>query len=222
MRKCSWILIIAVSLCLSGVLAKDLIKLPAASYKGDLSLEEAIFQRKSTRAYREEPITLKELSQLLWSCAGASVDGLTGPTRVYPSAGGIYPIEIYVAVSKVKNLAPGVYSYQWQDHTLIPLKEGNFNKELSAACLNQPWVNTAAVNFIFLADKSKVGSRYGKRGQDLFLALDVGTSCENLHLQAESLGLGTIMIGAFQNERVKKILDLTRHDVFCIMPVGRK
>ena len=215
--------IIGLFVCFLGsVLGKEIIKLPKPSYKGNATLEEVIFKRKSTRSFKESPVTLHELSQLVWACAGKNVDGLTGPTRVYPSAGGIYSVELYLVIGSVKGIEEGFYRYEFHDHSLSLIKAGDFRSNLSSACLNQSMVKHASVNFIFAADASKVSSRYPERGKKLYLPMDVGASCENLHLSAESLGLGTVMIGAFNDQAVKNMLGFKKEDVYCIMPVGRR
>ena len=206
--------------------SQDVVKLPSPSYKGEVSLEEALFKRRSVRRYKDEALTLKELGQLLWSCAGKSIDGLSGPTRAAPSAGGIYPIDIYVIAGDVEGLLTGIYKYGYRDHLLTSVKEGDFRKALRAACWDQPMVEKAPVSFVFVGFYDKVAKIYHTRGERLYLPLDIGAACENLHLQAESLGLGTVMLGAFSDDDVKKIIDLKRDlktmRPFCIMPVGKK
>ena len=84
-----------------AVPAQNVVKLPKPSYKGEVSLEEVLYRRKSVRQYKDKALSLEELAQLLFSCAGKSIDGLSGPTRAAPSAGGIYPVDVYVFAAKV-------------------------------------------------------------------------------------------------------------------------
>ena len=107
-----------------------IIKLPKPRFRGEISVEEAIFKRRSIRRYKEESLTLEQVSQLLWAAGGKTIDAITGATRAYPSAGGIYPLEIYLVAGEVDNLAAGVYHYQWRDHTIIVLKEGDLMTKL--------------------------------------------------------------------------------------------
>jgi len=222
LRRILSILICLIILFWPKVFSQKIVRLPRPSYKSNISVEEAIFRRKSIRRYRKNSLTLGDLSQLIWSCAGKNIDGLTGPTRVYPSAGGIYPIELYLVVGDVEGLDEGIYKYDWSGHSLESIKKVDVRVPLAGACLGQSMVSNAPVNFVFAANVSKVLSRYGERGKRLYLPMDIGAACENLHLQAESLGLGTVMIGAFRDEQAKAVLGLDKEDVYCIMPVGRR
>jgi SagB-type dehydrogenase family enzyme len=197
------------------------IKLPAPRYKGDISVEEAIFKRRSIRAYKDEPLTLKEVSQLLWSAGGKTIDGITGATRAYPSAGGIYPLEIYLVAGDVKGLTKGIYRYRWEDHTIILVKEGDFRNQLMWAALGQRMVADAPVSLVFTAVYSRTTRRYGKRGEVRYVPMDVGGAGQNVHLQAEALGLGTVIIGAFRDKAVKEILGVKKEEPLYIMPIGR-
>ncbi|MBN2121347.1 MAG: SagB/ThcOx family dehydrogenase [Candidatus Omnitrophica bacterium] len=221
MRKTALFLIYFILIFQQMLFCQNVVKLPRPSYKGTLSLEEVIFKRKSYRQYENRALSLEELSQLLWSCAGSGVDGVTGATRVFPSAGGIYPVDIYIAAGEVKTLMPGLYKYDYKDHLITLVGKEDVRKDLIAACYNQSWMGQAPVSFIFVGDPTKVSRRYSVRGESLYLPLDIGTSCQNLHLQAESLGLGTVMVGAFSDGEVKRILGLNKQRPFCVMPVGR-
>ncbi len=201
--------------------AEKVIKLPLPKYKSDTSVEEAIFKRRSIRRYKEETLGFQEVSQLLWAAGGKTIDGVTGATRAYPSAGGIYPLEIYLVVGNVKGISPGVYHYSWHDHTLSLKKEGDLRQELTAASLNQRMVLEAPVSLVFAAVYSRTTLRYGRRGELRYVPMDVGGAGQNVHLQAESLGLGTVIIGAFSDRAVKEVLELKDEEPLYIMPVGR-
>lgn len=201
--------------------AEKIVKLPSPKYKSDTSAEEAIFKRRSIRRYKDEALGLQEVSQLLWAAGGKTIDGVTGATRAYPSAGGIYPLEIYLVVGNVKGVSPGAYHYSWHDHTLSLRKEGDLRQELTAASLNQRMVLEAPVSLVFAAVYSRTTLRYGKRGELRYVPMDVGGAGQNVHLQAESLGLGTVIIGAFSDRAVKKVLELKDEEPLYLMPVGR-
>jgi SagB-type dehydrogenase family enzyme len=197
------------------------IKLPPPEYKGRVSVEEAIFRRRSVRSFRAEPLTIKEVSQLLWAAGGKNIDGVTGATRTYPSAGGIYPLEIYLVCGDVEGLPSGIYRYRWRDHSISLVKSGDFRRSLTRAALGQRMIAQAPASFVFTALYSRTVMAYGKRGRVRYVPMDVGGAGENLHLQAVALGLGTVIIGAFRDRSVKKILEIEDEEPLYIMPVGR-
>ena len=213
-------LILLIVFFIKEAFSQQELRLPLPSRKGEVSLEETISQRSSIRQYKEQPLSLKEVSQLLWACAGG-VDGVTQATRVYPSAGALYPENFYIVVNKVSGLDKGIYKYNWQSHSLKPIKKGDFSSSLARACFSQSMPKKASISIIFTAEPEKIFSYYGRRGEALYLPLEIGTSCENLHLQAQALGLGTVMISAFSEEKVKKILGIEER-IYCIMPIGRR
>ena len=197
------------------------VQLPAPEHKGETSLEEAIFQRRSIRSFRDEPLNTRNVSQLLWAAAGKTVDGVTGATRAYPSAGGIYPIEFYLVAGEVEGLDSGIYLYRWRDHSLKLAREGDFREELMKACLGQRMVYHAPVSIVLAADYPRTVARYGKRGEVRYVPMDVGGAGQNLHLQAETLGLGTVIVGAFNDSAVKEALGGIACEPMYVMPVGR-
>lgn len=197
------------------------IKLPSPRYKGNLSVEEAIFKRRSIRSYKNQALSLEEVSQLLWSAGGVTIDGITGATKAYPSAGGIYPLEIYLVAAEVKGLNKGIYRYNWQKHTITLIKEGDFRRQLTQAALGQGMVQDAPISIVFTAVYSRTTIRYGRRGEIRYVPMDVGGAGQNVHLQAEALGLGTVIIGAFYDEAVKEILGTKEETPLYIMPVGK-
>jgi SagB-type dehydrogenase family enzyme len=188
------------------------IKLPRPVLRGKMSVEECIAKRRSIRNYKGTPLTLNELSQLLWATQGITHrDGL----RAAPSAGATYPLEIRVAKED------GLFRYIPKGHKLIKEKDEDLRKRLAIASLGQPWVEEAPCSFIFSAVYERTTRRYGKRGER-YVHIEVGHAAENLHLQAVALGLGSVPIGAFRDEEVKKILGLPKNEEpLYIVPVGR-
>ncbi|RKY70318.1 MAG: nitroreductase [Candidatus Latescibacterota bacterium] len=199
----------------------DVVPLPQPKYSGTLSVEEGIFKRKSVRSYGDEPLTLREASQLLWAAGGMTVDGLTGPTRAYPSAGGLYPLEVYVVAGDVEGLRPGVYRYLWREHALKMVKEGDLRRRLMEAALRQRAVEDAPMSLVLVAIYERTTWKYGERGRVRYVHIDTGGAVQNVYLQAEALGLGTVCIGAFRDDAVKELLGAEGEPI-CIMPVGRK
>jgi len=195
-------------------------KLPVPEVAGTMSVEEAIAKRRSIREYVAKPLTLKQLSQLLWAA-----QGVTDPRwgfRAAPSAGATYPLEVYVVVGKngVSELEAGVYLYNPSDHTLGLLFTGDLRSELSSAALGQKWVAEAPLNIVIAAVYERTTVRYGERGTR-YVHMEVGHAGQNIYLQATALGLGTVVVGAFEDVEVQKILRLPEdHKPLYIIPVG--
>ncbi|MCM8772129.1 MAG: SagB/ThcOx family dehydrogenase [Candidatus Omnitrophica bacterium] len=205
------------NLILFGGEKMEVINLPPPSFKGKISVEEALKTRRSIRSYKNSPLNLKELSQILWASDGKTVDW---GGRTAPSAGATYPLEIYVVVGNVEGLKPGLYYYDIDNHSLKLVKEGDLRNQLSISALGQSSVRNAPIVIVIAGVFERTTSRYGKRGER-YVFMEVGHVGQNIHLQAESLGLGTVMIGAFEDEKVKKVLGINE-DVFYLCPVGRK
>ncbi len=196
----------------------DTVKLPEPSLEGEMSVEEAIKNRRSRRKYRNEALTLKELSQLLWAA-----QGITGGTEYYraaPSAGATNPLEIYIVAGNVEGLADGVYHYNPKDNTLELKIEGDLRESLYNYALRQDCVRDAPIDLIFTAVYERTTSRYGDRGV-MYVHMEVGHAAQNVYLQAESLNLGTVVVGAFNNNGIKELLNLSKEEPLYIMPVGR-
>ena len=200
--------------------------LPYPKLRGSVSVEEALANRRSVREYREEPLTIEELSQLLWAAYGISET--TYGLRTAPSAGAQYPLELYVVVGErgVKTadgyLAAGIYYYNVHRHSLILRKLGDFREELYRAALEQIWVLKAPVSLVFTAVYHRTTRVYGERGRVRYVPMDLGHAGQNVYLQATALGLGTVAVGAFYDEEVSRILDLPPDETpLYIMPVGR-
>ncbi|NJE04730.1 SagB/ThcOx family dehydrogenase [Thermococcus sp. M36] len=190
------------------------VKLPAPRLRGEMSLEEAVNLRKSVRRYRDEPIALEQLSQILWAAYGINTWG----KRTSPSAGARYPFEVYVAVSNVTGIKPGLYHYDGKSHTLELVCEGDISSPLARACLGQRHVKTAPANIVIVAHYERTTSRYGERGIR-YVHIDAGHMGQNIYLQATALGLGTVAVGAFRDEEVKALLGVPGEPLY-IFPVG--
>lgn len=192
------------------------IMLPEPKLKGDMSVEEAIAKRRSIRYYKDKPLTLEELSQLLWAAQGITEE--RRKFRAAPSAGATYPFEIYVVVGNVESLKPGIYHYDPFKHSLTLIKEGDYRADLQKAALNQQWVGKAAVDIVLVAFYERTTKYYGERGYR-YVYMEAGHIGQNIYLQATALGLGTVAVGAFYDEDVAKILG-TDGDPIYIFPVG--
>lgn len=203
----------------SKAASSERIKLPEPVYDSPTSIEQALLKRRSVREYKDESLTLTEVSQLLWAA-----QGITGPggLRTAPSAGALYPLEVYVVVGNVNNLSDGIYKYKPNEHELERIKEGDKRAELCIAALGQPWVKDSAIALVFSAVYERTTQKYGERGIR-YVHMEVGHAAQNVYLQAVSLNLGTVVVGAFQDDAVKLITNMADdEDPLYIMPVGKK
>ena len=195
------------------------IDLPQPRFDSNISLEQALLQRRSVRDYTGEPLTFQEVSQLLWAA-----QGITDPIgfRTAPSAGGTYPLEIYLVVGDVKDFHAGIYRYQPVGHKLIKILDGDMTMELYTAALEQVWVKEGAINIVITAVYERTTGKYGERGIR-YVHMEAGHAAQNVYLQAVALNLGTVSIGAFHDNLVKEILNLDQQEEpLYIMPVGRR
>jgi SagB-type dehydrogenase family enzyme len=191
--------------------------LPAPRLEGPLSLEEAIKARRSLRDYTGEPVSLEDLGQLLWATQGVTSEQ---GARAAPSAGGTYPLELYVVAGEVTGLEPGVYRYRPEQHDLVGLTAGDLRAALAAASLNQAWVRDAALDIVITADYARTTGTYGERGVR-YVHLEAGHAAQNLHLQAVALGLGSVPVGAFTDTEVSRVLRLpVERTPLYVIPVG--
>jgi len=197
-----------------------LVKLPRPELEGKVSLEEAIARRRSVRRYRAEPLTLSQLSQVLWSAQGITAGG---ELRAAPSAGATYPLELFAFVGKqaIDGLEAGIYHYEVDSHSLVCSQRGDLRRELARAALDQGFIVSAPVDIVICAIYTRTSYTYGRRGER-YVHMEVGHVGENIHLQAVALGLATVEVGAFDDEEVRKVLDVEeRIKPLYIMPLGR-
>ncbi len=184
------------------------------------TVSEALHERSSRRAFTGEGLSLEEAGNLLWAAGGVGVDGVSGATRTAPSAGGTYPLEIYlVAGIEAEDIIAGVYRYDHEAHTLEPVAEGDRLELLAASALDQVFIAEAPANLVLVAHYERTMDRYGDRGER-YVHMDAGYASQNIYLMAEELDLGTVAVGAFDDAEVAEILE-TGGEPLMIMPVGR-
>ena len=195
--------------------------LPKPRLKGEMSLEEAIEGRRSERSFKDIALAKEQLSQILWAA-----QGITDPDprrrffRAAPSAGAQYPLDVYVVVGMVEELDAGVYHYDPHEHSTRLLVGGDLREPLARACVAQMFIADAPISIVITAEYGRITDRYGDRGVR-YAHMEVGHVGQNIHLQAEALGLGTVVIGAFMDGEVAEILHLPdRHRPLYVMPVG--
>lgn len=211
--------------CPPGATLVDLVA-PDDLTLGEMPLREAIRRRRSRRKFTAEPLTLEELSFLLWATQGiawVSEDG-TRTTRTVPSAGSRHPFETYLAVYRVQGLAAGgLYRYQPLDHKLCLMRvDPELPAAVSEGCNRQEFVGEGAVTFIWTAIPYRSEWRYSIIAHKV-IAVDAGHVCQNLYLAAEAIGAGTCAIGAYNQRKMDAVLGVDGEDEFVVYaaPVGK-
>lgn len=196
--------------------------LPEPLLDGKVSVEKAIHQRRTIRNFTDTLLSVAHLAQLLWAAQGITAP--KGVGRSAPSGGARYPLDIYVIIGKngVVGLGEGVYHYTPENHSLSPMNNRDIRREIGSASLGQMWMAGASVMFVITAEYRRITERYGERGIRYAL-IEAGHVGQNLFLQAEALGLGAGIVGAFADAEVVKVMGLPReHEPLLIMPVGYK
>lgn len=187
------------------------IALPAPRLKGETSLEETLAARRSVRKFTEEELTLEAISQLLWAAQGITA---AWGGRTAPSAGALYPLEVYVAT------ANGLYHYVPQGHKAIVESKADLRDGLWRAGLSQDAIREAPAVFIVTAVYARTERKYGGRAER-YVKLEAGHAAQNLLLQAVALGLGGVPIGAFYDDQVQSVLSLpSDHEPLYLIPIG--
>lgn len=190
------------------------IKLPRPRLKGTVSVEEAIQKRRSVRSYSRKDVSPEDISQLLWACQGITDE--RGGYRSSPSAGALYPLEIYLAK------ADGLFHYIPKDHKLEIISDKDPRPELADAAYRQHYAAEAGIDIIIAAVYGRVTSKYADRGTR-YTDMEAGHAAQNVFLQASALGLWSVPIGAFDDSAVARILKLPRDSKpLYILPVGYK
>ncbi len=166
---------------------------------------------------------MSQISQLVWAAQGITrkQDHLRrGGFRTAPSAGALYPLEFYVVAGEDGTLPAGIYHYHPLEHSLESVRSGDYRKKLATAALGQQWVEDAPLAIIVTGIPERTAGKYGKRALR-YVHMECGAACQNIYLQVETLELGTVLVGAFQDDRVATLIDLQPGEIpLAIMPVG--
>ncbi len=206
---------------------KPLIDLPALKGVdlGHFDLRAAIENRRSVRNYARQPLTLEELSYLLWCTQGVKEVIETRATlRTVPSAGARHAFETYLLANRVEGLEPGLYRFLAMEHMLLPVSLArDLADRVSEAALQQDFIKASAVTFIWTAVVYRMLWRYGERGYR-YMHLDAGHACQNLYLAAEAIGCGACAIAAFNDEAMNGVIGIDGDEQFVIYmaTVGKK
>lgn len=188
----------------------NMIKLPDPQFTHS-SIEECIGSRRSIRSYSDKALTQEEISSLLWAGQGITEKGRG--FRTAPSAGATYPLEILYAS------AEGLYRYMPKSHSVKKVKNGDIRNDIAKAALNQMFIADAGMVIVIAAVYNRTTWRYGDRGIR-YVYMEVGHCAQNIHLEAVALGLGSVPIGAFNDDDISDLLELDEEEPLYIIPVG--
>ena len=192
--------------------------LPPPRTTGSISVEQALASRRSQRNFVDRELSAEQLSQILWAAYG--ITETRRGLRTTPSAGALFPMEIYVVIGRVQGIEPGVYRYDPREHRITRTINRDLRAELAAAALGQTMIRDAPITVVHTAVFRRMTGRYGERGIR-YTWIEVGHSAQNIYLQAEALGLGTCAVGAFNDRRVSELLQLpSEEEPLYLMPVG--
>lgn len=197
------------------------IPLPAPGDARGLSLEDAVRQRRSVRTYTETLMTQEALSRLLFHADGITAEQWGTGLRAAPSAGALYPIEIYVLVHRVEGLEAGVYHYAVQSHALTRVRAGDVRNEIVRAGILQNFLGEANVVLVLTAIFQRLRWKYRERTYRYAL-LEAGHIGQNVYLAATSMGMGACAVGAFNDDAVNALVgvDGVEEAVLYVLTVG--
>lgn len=192
--------------------------LPAPDHEGVMTVESALQKRRSEREFSTASMTLQQVAQLLWAA-----QGITGGKgfRTAPSAGALYPLEMYLVVGTVEQLPAGLYRYVPKRHELVLLQEGDYRKPLAEATYQQHIVEEAPAVLVITGIYARTARKYGRRAKR-YVHIEAGNVAQNIYLQATSLNLATVYVGAFSDGTVQHVLGLpSDHEPLGLMPIGK-
>jgi len=188
----------------------QVVELPEPDTDGGNGLWGLLSRRRSERSFADRPLSLAELSQLLWAVQGVTAEHEGFEFRTAASAGALYPNETYLVVQRVEGMMEGTYHYMVREHSLGMLAEGDFSTHLAEACLGQHWLARAGAVFVWGAVVARSAWKYQNRAYR-YLYLDAGHLGAQLQLASEALGLAACNVGAFLDDEVAQLVGLDSH-----------
>ena len=198
--------------------AEAVIQLPEPERRGTFSIEHALDERRSVREYRPDPLDLSQIAQLAWAAQGVSDD--RRGYRTAPSAGATFPLEIDLLIHGVDGLDDGVYRYLPREHALRLRFGGDHREGLARAALGQAWIRDAPVVMVLSAVLARTEARYGERAER-YVHMEAGHAAQNVYLQGVALEVGTVVVGAFDDDGVASVLQLARGEQpLYLLPLG--
>ncbi len=192
-------------------ITNKIIQLPKPVLHGGMSIEETLAKRESIRDFASKPLTPSELSQVLWAAQGINRNR---GGRATPSAGALYPLELYMV------LKDGFFHYVPHDHQLVRITDRDLIADLASAALGQQCIRESSAVIVITAVYERIERKYGRRGER-YVKMEAGHAAQNVLLQAVSLGLGAVPVGAFHDDQVRKVLELpANHEPLYLIPLG--
>jgi SagB-type dehydrogenase family enzyme len=198
-----------------------MVRLPDPLTRRGRAVTTVMRARQSLRRFSSRQLALDRISYLLWACQGRC-DPEGDDRRTTPSAGATYPLEIYLVCGArcVKTLQSGIYHYLPEDHGLLQISGADPREALADACFSQDFISEAPASIVIAADYARTGTVYGERGVR-YVHIEVGHAGQNVYLACAAMGLGTVAVGAFNDEDVARTLELPiRIEPVYVMPVG--
>jgi SagB-type dehydrogenase family enzyme len=199
---------------------EGLMKLPQTGAEADVSVSRAVGTRRTVRSFAPDPLSVEQLSGLLRAAQGITEE--RGYKRAAPSAGALYPMDVYVVAGErsVSGLRAGIHHYLPAENSLETLTGSDARDELARASLGQMWMSGAPVSLVITAEYARVCGKYGDRGVR-YAMIEAGHVGQNIFLMAEALGLGAGIVGAFNDREVVRLMKIPEsHEPLLIMPVG--
>lgn len=197
--------------------AEQAVPLPTPVFDGGVSIEHALAAHRTIRRFSGTPLRLAELGQLLWAAQGVTHKA---GYRTAPSAGALYPLELFVIAGNVDELTPGIYRYRPARHDITRHIPGDQRGRIALAALQQDWIAEAPAILVLTSVRVRTSTKYGLRS-DRYIAMEAGHAAQNVYLQCVGLGIATALVGAFDDDVVRDVLDLGRgFTPLAIMPLG--
>ena len=197
--------------------AGEIVPLPQPWLTGSVSIEETLARRRSVRAFSDAALGLEAVGQLLWAAQGTTHAEVQ---RTAPSAGALYPLEIYLVAGNIAALPAAIYHYAPQRHQLVRIAVGDRRRELGEIALRQHWIGEAPAIIVISAVLPRTSAKYGDRGER-YVHIEAGHAAENVCLQAVALGLGTTVVGAFSDRDVRRLLARSEEDPLLLISLGK-
>ncbi len=200
-------------------LYSETIVLEPEGAEASMPVDVAIEKRRSIRSFKDEPISLKGLSRLLWAAQG--ITDKPKKLRAAPSAGALYPLELYIVVGNVQGLSAGIYKYIIEACALEKVREVDKRSEITKAAYNQSWIEDASAIIVICGVYERVRKKYGARASR-YVHMEVGAVAENIYLQGQALKIGTCFVGAFEEKGVREVIGSKKYEIpLALLPVGK-
>lgn len=198
------------------------IALPEPSIKGGISLDSALKSRRTQRAFQDDSLDLKTVSQMLWAGQGVTADW---GGRTAPSAKSTYPLKLYLVANNVDSLEPGQYEYIPGDikpvHQLVPIKKAQTGKAIYTA-LNQNSFKDIPALIAITGDMNKMATAYGGVSHDTDVYLEAGHAAQNMYLEAENLKIGMVANSSFNDSIIRNIITIPEVETLIyLIPLGK-